>query len=405
MFTSQHDPIDYVAQNSELQRSLQNLKLTLVEREQEFSQVLANGHVNEKVISDFITSAHRVGEFNAEIRSVKSELDIARQKVSDLQEEREQQSRTEQNLRQQVTSLTRRLSENREPHSPTSVHQLASLRFENSQLKQECGAQEAKNAQLTVELLRLQSRLDDYTNDDIRADSSTTRLRAQVQALQAKLAQSELEKEKLMHEIESLKDDLSRKQTAITRTTRQIQASEQSVVSFARTILERAELFKASIDRANSEITGSLKTLSRSVQGFRRVAENDISRVITQSEVVQRTVVIQSQTTVQKLSLLCARLSGVKLDTVPGPEQLAGDDQTLAFFIGKVETAADVREAAQKSGVRKLEQLAQSTQRQSLSSAVANAVRTVQGAVKEMTKVLHEDHQTLIETLSVDGTN
>jgi hypothetical protein len=73
MFPSQYDPVDSVAQSSELQQVLQSFALTLVARKLELSQILAKSHVNEKVISDFVASAHCIGQFKAAICTMKWE--------------------------------------------------------------------------------------------------------------------------------------------------------------------------------------------------------------------------------------------------------------------------------------------------------------------------------------------
>jgi hypothetical protein len=80
-------------------------------------------------------------------------------------------------------------------------------------------------------------------------------------------------------------------------------------------------------------------------------------------------------------------------------------ETALNFFVGRMENAADIRDLTQKSGIRKLDQLAQPAQRHSLPSAVVNAIRTVQDAVGEMTGVLQEDHRQLIQPLAVDETD
>jgi formylmethanofuran dehydrogenase subunit E-like metal-binding protein len=124
------------------------------------------------------------------------------------------------------------------------------------------------------------------------------------------------------------------------------------------------------------------------------------------SEAYRDNLVRQSRSVVARLSKICADL--VKIGNVPEVDVLVEDPATLEFFVGRVQTASEVQEVASKSGMRKLEQLANANRkaRQArnapLSPMVSSVVKNVQETVAEMTKALHSDHKQLIGALTAD---
>jgi chromosome segregation ATPase len=168
--------------------------MELAERERQFSRVLVDGNIDEKVIAEFISSARSLGEAQSQLRNAESELAEARQKIANLERQREQQAQVEEDLQARLSKQTARLSSLSQSHSsssPGASRQLAVLKLENSKLKQECADQEAKNAELTVQLCELQSKLDDCEHDGIRVDAGTARLRTQLQEAHANLYRSQ----------------------------------------------------------------------------------------------------------------------------------------------------------------------------------------------------------------------
>jgi predicted nucleic acid-binding Zn-ribbon protein len=372
-------------QLSELQRRHQNATIALAERESLFSKVLKDGGIDAAVISDFIRSAHRADELQSQLRDAQAALDLATAKVTGLEGQREQQRQLEQQLRREITALTSKLADSR-ASSPKSARQIAALQHQISQLKNECATMEQANAKLTIEILDLQGRLTNYTNEEALADSSTARLRAQVQALQARVAQNETEKQKLHSQIEFALSEHE-------RTRGELRRMQRDIGDVARAVQGRAEAFGLTIGKAHADIAGRLNSADRKLREGRRTT----ARMKTETAGAAR----QNYRAIQRLAQLCARLSGLRTDIIPRPEELAGPG--LDSFAGRVETSADVRELAHKSDTRKLEQKVEAAKRKSVSASVEQAVRGVREVIGTLTTQLHNDHRQLIHRIGEHG--
>jgi hypothetical protein len=387
---------------SELERANLNLRMELAERERQFSRVLVDGKIDEKVISEFIARARSLGDVQSQLRNAESELAEARQKAADLERQREQQAQVEEELRARLSKQTARLSslsQSQSSNSPGATRQLAVLKLENSKLKQECADQEAKNAELTVQLCELQSKLDDHEHDGIRVDAGAARLRTQLQEAHANVSKAELENRRLVDEIDHLKAELL---AASGRLKKQTQASERQIRDVGRALRERASRFEQRLRKSNAAVASGFETVSKR---FDTLRETNL-RKIERSEARWDHLFSECRNVVARLSKICADL--VKIGNVPEPNLLVEDPSTLEFFVGRVRTAAEVQEVANRSGMRKLERLANANRSARharnvlLSPAVSKVVENVQETVAEMTKVLHSDHKQLIGALTAD---
>jgi chromosome segregation ATPase len=399
-----HDLRDYQRRDSDLQRENLKLKMALINRENQFSRVLVDGNIDQKTIAEFIASAKQLDEVHDQIRELTAEAQAANRIVQELEKQREQNTAVEHDLRSQIATLTAKLDifENRRSDSPSS-RRLADIDYENAQLKRDCVLLESQNAELTLANLALKSQLDDFTNDEKRTDSETARVRGQLEKVQAMLTKTQGEKKALEEKVESLTRQLADRSAGAARDQRQIENYEQilgeskhEIAAFSESLRNRALNFERYIAQTSAQFAGKIQQTGRRLVELENRSQSYI----------QRTKAAKSSqySAVAKIAALCARFAQLP-SPVPTAEELLADSVALEFFIGRAQTAADLRE----SKVKKLEQTVRSAQKNrrsrhsGLSPSVSSAIQNMQETVIGVKSTLHKDHTQLMRALTPDA--
>jgi chromosome segregation ATPase len=401
--TRYHDLRDYQRRDSDLQRENLKLKMALINRENQFSRLLVDGNIDPKTIAEFITSAKQLDDVHAQIRELKAEVQGANRTVQELEKQREQNAALEHDLRGQIATLTAKLDilENRQPTSPGSKR-LGDIEYENAQLKRECAIQDSRNTDLTLENLALKSQLDDFTNDGKRTDSETARIRGQLEKAQAVLSKTQAEKKGLEDKVDLLSRQLADRNAAASRDQKQIQsyeknlrASKHEIAELSESLRTRALHFERLISQTSSEFAGKIQQTGKRVAKLQKQHQSYAQKLKASKS--------SQYTALDKITGLCAQFAQLT-SAVPSAEELLSDPVAMEFFIGRVQTAADLRD----SKVKKLEQVVHSAHKSrrarpsGLSPSVSSAIQNVHNTVSDIKSSLHKDHTQLMRVLTPD---
>ena len=376
------DVREYQRRNSELQRAVTELKLQLVNRENQFSKALIDGHVDEQTVRQLLTATRNMEDRDAEIRRLRAELADAKERIDKLKNKKRQMKERESEMQDEITTLQEKVSglRNSEIASPSSSKQFTQLKLENSKLQQLCATKDAQNAELTVENVALRSKLRDYENNDTHNESEVARLRAQVADLN-----DELSKERA--KVNELTDRVYEAEEKV-RTHRNTREEEQTQVrKLAHSARARVSHMSDEMDKLSRTVSSSTEAISQQIDG---VSER-LPGIKKASEVA-----------LGKIAALCARFAKMNEENIPSGEELCSDPATLEFFLGRAETAFEMQAADQKAGTRKLEMAVRTAKssKTGMSPEVSLAVRNLQGRVEELKKTLHSDHTQLIDILT-----
>ena len=380
------DVREYQRRNSELQRAVTELKLQLVNRENQFSKALIDGHVDEQTVRQLLTATRNMEDRDAEIRRLRAELADAKDRIDRLKNKKRQMKERESEMQDEITTLQEKVSGFRsETASPSSSKQFTQLKLENSKLQQLCATKDAQNAELTVENVALRSKIRDYENNDTHNESEVARLRAQVADLN-----DELSKERA--KVRELTDRVYEAEERV-RTQRNAKEDEQTQVrKLAHSARARVSHMSDEMEKLSRTVSSSTEAISQQIDG---VSER-LPGVRKASEVA-----------LGKIAALCARFARMNEENIPTGEELCSDPATLEFFLGRAETAFEMQAADQKAGTRKLEMAVRTAKssKTGMSPEVSLAVRNLQGRVEELKKTLHSDHTQLIDILTTGECN
>ena len=362
----------YKRRNSELERTIQDLRLRLANREEQITQAMVSGRIDAGRIKKILEATHDAEDKEAELRKLTDELDEARQTIESLKE-------TEEQLRAEISSLKAKSPSQFQSGSSLSK-QMTRLKAENSKLLNACATKEAQNAELIVENLSLRSQINDYENDSSLSSFHKSRLRSHNKALV---------------------DTLTKARGAIATLTDEARQTDS--------MIEQQKLTQESLAHsAQIRASGLQDEMQQLFDAFNSGASNmehQIANIADALEMKFGDIKAMSHNAVSEIASLCAKLANMSSKNVPPPEELCSDPETLKFFIGRVETAFEMQEAAKRAELRKLEMTARSatTSKKEISPEVAQAVKTIQGRVAELTKTLHRDHKQLIDILTMES--
>lgn len=378
------DVREYQRRNSELQRAVTDLKLQLVNRENQFSKALIDGHVDEQTVRQLLTATRNTEDRDAEIRHLKAELADANQKLDRVRLKKRQLKERGLEMQDEITSLNNKISTLRasEVTSPSSSKQFTQLKLEHSRLQQLCATKDAQNAELTVENVTLRSKLRDYENNEAHSESEVARLRAQLSDLTDELA-------KARTTINDLTDRVYEAENKVRTQTNAQEEDQLHVRKLAHSARSRVSHIHDEMEKLSQSVIKSTQTLSEQIDGvserlpeFRKAGE----------------------TAVEKLAALCARFAGISVENVPNAEDLCNDPATLDFFLGRASTSFEMQAAEENAGARK-SAVVSKVSKSGISPEVTLAVRNIQGRVEELKKTLHNDHTQLVDILTTGETN
>ena len=405
---------DFQRRITELQRANINLKMIIVDRENQMSRMMIDGHIDRDMINEFIQSAKQTDELNSKIRNLSAEVEESQTTISELRQQIDNYKNTEDQLRNEISKLKAKnqyYAKKEIPESPTTSRTITALKLEISQLKQDIATQEARNAELMVQQLNLQSRLNDYENDGIRSGTEVNRVKRQLNDARQEMSFIKTENEHLKAEIDALNEQIQEKTNKIGRKSkknralqRQIQNHLNEVHIYNSKLQKRSQLFTAQFEDLGRNIEEQNKYLQERFNKFQRTIQFVMAEKIGIEKRNFKNKTFQQTEVIERLSSLCAQIANISSSNVPEIEDLITDPVTLELFAGRVKTAIEMQRASAKSDINKLELKAKqivTQQNSTLSTSVARFITNLQGSMNEITKTLHQDHLQLIEALTI----
>lgn len=405
---------DFQSRLSELQRANLNLKMLLIEQENRMTQILIDGNVDQTVITEFIRNTRIIDDLNSQVRNLTSELEEAKEKISESNTKLVNQKEVERELRNEIQSLraTNQLYENNDQSfDSNSSKSSISLRFEISKLKQEIATQEARNAELTIEIVNLQSRLNDYENDEKENDSEVSRIKRLLNETRNDLTQAKEENFQLRSEIASLNLSITEKNSQIEEKSKKIRLFKHVVQNnlndtqlLKTKFNKKASLFQSHMDDFINSMNDRIQLSNERCTRIQKSITGSFNQAFIKSKKKYQEKTIQQSNIIHDLASLSAKLVNIPTSSIPEIDDLINNPSTLELFVNRITAAHEMQQSTIQSDLNKLEvefRKNQNKKKNKLSSKVSNFMINIQGTLNNMTKTLHHDHLQLIDALSV----
>lgn len=405
---------DFQSRLSELQRANLNLKMLLIEQENRMTQILIDGNVDQTVITEFIRNTRIIDDLNSQVRNLTSELEEAKEKISESNTKLVNQKEVERELRNEIQSLrtTNQLYENNDQSfDSNSSKSSISLRFEISKLKQEIATQEARNAELTIEIVNLQSRLNDYENDEKENDSEVSRIKRLLNETRNDLTQAKEENFQLRSEIASLNLSITEKNSQIEEKSKKIRLFKHVVQNnlndtqlLKTKFNKKASLFQSHMDDFINSMNDRIQLSNERCTRIQKSITGSFNQAFIKSKKKYAEKTIQQSNIIHDLASLSAKLVNIPTSSIPEIDDLINNPSTLELFVNRITAAHEMQQSTIQSDLNKLEvefRKNQNQKKNKLSSKVSNFMINIQGTLNNMTKTLHHDHLQLIDALSV----
>lgn len=405
---------DFQSRLSELQRANLNLKMLLIEQENRMTQILIDGNVDQTVITEFIRNTRIIDDLNSQVRNLTSELEEAKEKISESNTKLVNQKEVERELRNEIQSLraTNQLYENNDQSfDSNSSKSSISLRFEISKLKQEIATQEARNAELTIEIVNLQSRLNDYENDEKENDSEVSRIKRLLNETRNDLTQAKEENFQLRSEIASLNLSITEKNSQIEEKSKKIRLFKHVVQNnlndtqlLKTKFKKKASLFQSHMDDFINSMNDRIQLSNERCTRIQKSITGSFNQAFIKSKKKYQEKTIQQSNIIHDLASLSAKLVNIPTSSIPEIDDLINNPSTLELFVNRITAAHEMQQSTIQSDLNKLEvefRKNQNQKKNKLSSKVSNFMINIQGTLNNMTKTLHHDHLQLIDALSV----
>ncbi|KAK8892375.1 hypothetical protein M9Y10_029601 [Tritrichomonas musculus] len=405
---------DFQSRLSELQRANLNLKMLLIEQENRMTQILIDGNVDQTVITEFIRNTRIIDDLNSQVRNLTSELEEAKEKISESNTKLVNQKEVERELRNEIQSLraTNQLYENNDQSfDSNSSKSSISLRFEISKLKQEIATQEARNAELTIEIVNLQSRLNDYENDEKENDSEVSRIKRLLNETRNDLTQAKEENFQLRSEIASLNLSITEKNSQIEEKSKKIRLFKHVVQNnlndtqlLKTKFNKKASLFQSHMDDFINSMNDRIQLSNERCTRIQKSITGSFNQAFIKSKKKYQEKTIQQSNIIHDLASLSAKLVNIPTSSIPEIDDLINNPSTLELFVNRITAAHEMQQSTIQSDLNKLEvefRKNQNQKKNKLSSKVSNFMINIQGTLNNMTKTLHHDHLQLIDALSV----
>lgn len=405
---------DFQSRLSELQRANLNLKMLLIEQENRMTQILIDGNVDQTVITEFIRNTRIIDDLNSQVRNLTSELEEAKEKISESNAKLVNQKEVERELRNEIQSLraTNQLYENNDQSfDSNSSKSSISLRFEISKLKQEIATQEARNAELTIEIVNLQSRLNDYENDEKENDSEVSRIKRLLNETRNDLTQAKEEIFQLRSEIASLNLSITEKNSQIEEKSKKIRLFKHVVQNnlndtqlLKTKFNKKASLFQSHMDDFINSMNDRIQLSNERCTRIQKSITGSFNQAFIKSKKKYQEKTIQQSNIIHDLASLSAKLVNIPTSSIPEIDDLINNPSTLELFVNRITAAHEMQQSTIQSDLNKLEvefRKNQNQKKNKLSSKVSNFMINIQGTLNNMTKTLHHDHLQLIDALSV----
>lgn len=405
---------DFQSRLSELQRANLNLKMLLIEQENRMTQILIDGNVDQTVITEFIRNTRIIDDLNSQVRNLTSELEEAKEKISESNTKLVNQKEVERELRNEIQSLraTNQLYENNDQSfDSNSSKSSISLRFEISKLKQEIATQEARNAELTIEIVNLQSKLNDYENDEKENDSEVSRIKRLLNETRNDLTQAKEENFHLRSEIASLNLLITEKNSQIEEKSKKIRLFKHVVQNnlndtqlLKTKFNKKASLFQSHMDDFINSMNDRIQLSNERCTRIQKSITGSFNQAFIKSKKKYQEKTIQQSNIIHDLASLSAKLVNIPTSSIPEIDDLINNPSTLELFVNRITAAHEIQQSTIQSDLNKLEvefRKNQNQKKNKLSSKVSNFMINIQGTLNNMTKTLHHDHLQLIDALSV----
>ena len=145
------------------------LKIKITNLENNLNQFLIEKDLDKKKIEDFMNNLKIIDKFSIENKNLKLEIDQIKKENEKLKIKNKNLIENENLLRKENFTLNSTISilENKKESNFLNNYQYQSLQFENSKLQKEISIVESNNANLTVEIHSLKSKLKHFENEEI----------------------------------------------------------------------------------------------------------------------------------------------------------------------------------------------------------------------------------------------
>ena len=323
---------DFQSRLSELQRANLNLKMLLIEQENRMTQILIDGNVDQTVITEFIRNTRIIDDLNSQVRNLTSELEEAKEKISESNTKLVNQKEVERELRNEIQSLraTNQLYENNDQSfDSNSSKSSISLRFEISKLKQEIATQEARNAELTIEIVNLQSRLNDYENDEKENDSEVSRIKRLLNETRNDLTQAKEENFQLRSEIASLNLSITEKNSQIEEKSKKIRLFKHVVQNnlndtqlLKTKFNKKASLFQSHMDDFINSMNDRIQLSNERCTRIQKSITGSFNQAFIKSKKKYQEKTIQQSNIIHDLASLSAKLVNIPTSSIPEIDDL-----------------------------------------------------------------------------------
>ena len=405
---------DFQRRISELQKANLNLKMSLIEQENRMSKIMADGGVSLIVINEFIQNTKIVNDLNSQIRDLNFELDEAKTTIMELRSAEKSQKEDKKQLQNEINILKTQnqiyASGDQSFDSSNASKTTISLKLEISKLKQDIASQDARNAELTVEILNLQSKLNDYENDEIRYDSEVSRVKRQLSEVQNDLTRAKEENIQLKTEIETLNQQLTEKNDKIKEKSRKnrtfkqiIQNNLNEIQIYTTKFQRRANLLQSQMGDFMISFQKRIEKTNLRCETIHKSIANMTKNALNNSKKKYQSTILRQSSIIHDLAALSAKIVGISISNIPEINDLINDESVLELFIGRVNAAHEMQKAEIRSSMNNLEEksrINKDQKKNELSSKVSNFVNNLQSTINSLTKTLHQDHLQLIDALT-----
>lgn len=401
---------DFQRRISELQKANLNLKMSLIEQENRMTKIMADGSVNQSVITEFIQNTKTFNDLNSQIRNLTFELDEAKMTITDLRTKEENQKEIKKQLQNEIQILksTNQIFDNNE--TSDSNRTVIQLKLEISKLKQDIASQEARNAELTVEILNLQSRLNDYENDEKRNDSEVNRVKLLLSDTQNELMKAKEENMILQNQIKLFNQQITEKNEKIKKKSKKIHAFKQVVQNNMNEIQACTVKFKKRASKIQKQMDDFLKSSNEKMNSTKERCESIQKSIVSTTKIVlnnskkkYQSKIARQSNVIHDLASLSARIVNIPQSNIPKIDDIINNESDIELFIGRINAAYEMQKDSIQSNIDKIEaEFKKNQKKNELSSKVSIFVNQMQNTLNNMTNTLHKDHLQLIDALTTN---
>ena len=407
----EHNVID---KNNALEKQNLDLKVKVVTLENQLTDLLRDNNISEDKIIEFINSLNNVEELNIKIRCLQTQLDEARKNIIENSVKKNNLKNNEDNYKRKIAELNSKIAvlESRSMiEQPTvSSKSFQQLKLDNSKLKREISNLESVNAEQTVQILNLQSKIKDMEDNGSRDSSEVNRLKRLIDEYKGKITVLQQEKIKMSEKIDDMNDKiflLHSQNGGIHQETESLKQTLKTnnilINNVVRQILNKSRLLTKKIEAFSVTISDKAQNMVELLTLLSRKTSDDYRHKFSKIQSKNRDNYEASNIALTRLASLCATIVNLPSDKVPQSSDLISDPIVLDSYIDLVENTYAVNDSRVKLTLNSLcdriKKYKRAKDRTKISTDVLDQIYHVQSSISEMTKTLENDHRAMIDAI------